>query len=574
MHVCIWVVITLNEKRCWDVIVDSLRKERARFVFGLPGNPEALYDSLYDADEIQSVLVRHETSDVFMAMAYAKLTRKPGVCFGSPGPGVANLIPGVLEAHSGCTPMVVLGSSVSIDIEGKGAFQETPQMDLFKPITKWQFRIPLADRSAWAMRRAFSIASNGKPGPVYIDVPSEVGKSRTSEIEYVPSERPIRIRPDPDMVKKAGELLVQSERPVIVAGGGAHASDASSEVITLAENMGIPVLTTPCGRGVVPESHPLALGLVGLYRTRIGKRVYQEADLLLTLGSKNEQFQTASWSYFPEAAKFIQVDIDPFEIGRNWIPDVPLVGDVKLVLMDLMSFISEKVQRKKLDEMPRISGIVEAKKAFEDEIEAECSDSSEPLKSKMIVHEANKVFSEGTILVNENGSQDLWSYYFPYYKVLDVDSCVAPAEQTCMGFGVAGAIGAKLALPEKKVICITGDGAFQMFMKEIPTAVQYNAPVTWIVLNNFSLGWIKLHERALGERYISVDFEAQPDFAAAAESCDCYGEKVNEAGAIRPALERALKENNNGIPAVLDFIVDPWDFPNGFKEFHSSIKKW
>jgi len=561
----------LSEKRCWDVIVDALQKEKVRFVFGLPGNPEALYDSLYGAEGIEAVLVRHETSGVFMAMAYAKLTRQPGVCFGSPGPGVANLVPGVLEAYSGCTPLVVLGSSASSMLEGMGAFQETSQVDMFRPITKWLFRLPSADRAAWAMRRAFSLASNGKPGPVYVDVPFDVGVSKTDEARYVPADRPIRVRPDQERVKEAAELLLASERPVIVAGGGAFASAASGELITIAEFLGIPVLTTPCGRGVIPEGHPLAVGLVGLYRTRVGRRVYQEADLLLSLGSRNEEFQTAAWRYFPEEAMFIQVDIDSSEMGRNWIPDVAVVGDVKLVLQDLAAVISKRVRRRPLEEMPRVKGIMEAKEAFEREVEAQCKDSSAPLKSKRIVFEANRVFGGGTVLVNENGSQDLWSYYFPYYKVLDVDGCVAPAEQTCMGFGVAGAIGAKLAVPDRKVICTTGDGAFQMFMKELPTAVQYDAPVTWIVLNNYSLGWIKLHEKALGERYIAVDFEAQPDFAAVAEACGCYGGRVEEASAVRPALENALRQNAAGVPAVLDFIVDPWDFPDGFKEFHPHI---
>ena len=202
---------------------------------------------------------------------------------------------------------------------------------------------------------------------------------------------------------------------------------------------------------------------------------------------------------------------------------------------------------------------------------AECSDSSVPLKTKRIVHEANSVFGGGTVLVNENGSQDIWSYYYPYYRVLDLDGCVAPAEQTCMGFGVAGAIGAKLAAPDRKVICTTGDGAFQMFMKELPTAVQYDAPVTWIVLNNYSLGWIKLHEKAAGGRYIAVDFEAQPDFAAIAEASGCYGQQVTDPGDIRSALENALKWNLDGVPAVLDFVVDPWDFPEGFKEFQPDV---
>ncbi len=557
--------------RCWDVIVRALSAEGVRYVFGIPGNPRALYDSLYDHEEIKPVLVRHECSGAFMAMAYSKLTRQPGVCFGSPGPGVANLIPGVLEAHSGCTPLIVLGSSSPLSTEGMGAFQEAPQMDMLRPITKWAYRLPSADRAAWAVRRAFSIASNGKPGPVYLDIPFDVGVSQTQLTDYTPSTRPLRVRPEWERVKEAAELLLKAERPVIVAGGGAHTSGAHRELLELCELLGIPLLTTPSGRGIIPEDHPLSLGLVGLYRTRVGRQVYREADLLLSLGSRHEEFQTASWRYYPEGARLIQVDIDPYELGRNWIPAVPVVGDVKLFLQDLLSIIKERITRKPLEEMPRVKGILEAKEAFESEVQEECMDPSTPLKSKRVVYEANRVFGRGTILVNENGSQDLWSYYWPYYKVLDIDGCVAPAEQTCMGFGVAGAIGAKLAAPDRKVICITGDGAFQMFMKELPTAVQYGAPVTWIVLNNYSLGWIKLHERSLGERYIAVDFEVQPDFASTAKACGCFGMQVKKPEEVRPALEEALDQNLDGIPAVLDFIVDPWDFPEGFKEFHREI---
>jgi acetolactate synthase-1/2/3 large subunit len=326
-------------------------------------------------------------------------------------------------------------------------------------------------------------------------------------------------------------------------------------------------MTTPSGRGIIPEDHPLSVGQVGLYRTRVGRDIYKDADLLISLGSRNEEFQTAAWRYYPEGAGLIQVDIDPSELGRNWLPDVAVVADVKLFLVDLLGALSFMVVRKPLAEMPRMRGVLEAKEAFIDEVEEECRDSSKPLKTRRIVHEAERVFGPGTVLVNENGSQDLWSYYWPYYRVLSPDGCVAPAEQTCMGFAVAGCIGAKLAAPDRNVICTTGDGAFQMFMKEMPTAVQYNAPVTWIVLNNFSLGWIKLHERANDERYIAVDFDAQPDFAAVAEASGCWGVRVTEPERIRPALEMALRQNREGVPAVLDFVVDPWDFPDGFKEF-------
>jgi acetolactate synthase-1/2/3 large subunit len=556
--------------RCWDVIVQGLEEEGVEHIFGLPGNPHALYDSLYGTD-IQPILVRHEASGAYMAYAYSKLKREPSICFGSPGPGVANMVSGILEAYSGCIPVIMLGSSAPLESSGKGAFQETPQVEIFNPITKWSYQIPRADRTSWAIRRAFHLAKNGKPGPIYLDIPLDVGQETTLKRGYVPSDPIIRIKPDQEEVKRVGDLLLNSENPVIVAGGGAHYSNASAELTALSELLAIPVLTTPSGRGIIPENHPLALGLVGLYRTKVGKKIYEESDLFMTLGSRNEEFQTRGGDYFPEGAEYVQVDIDHDEMGRNWLPDHPVVADIKLFLTSLLSVLRERIENKPLEKSPRAERIINAKEEFLAEVEEECRDPSRPLKTKRVVHEANIVFGSNTILVNENGSQDLWSYYFPYYKVLDIDGCVTPAEQTCMGLGVVGAIGAKLAIPERNVICTTGDGAFQMVMQEITTAAQYRAPVTWLVMNNFSLGWIKLHQWAHGERYISVDFEAQPDFSKVAEACGCYGEKVTEPGEITPSLRRALKENENGRPAVLDFIVDPTDFSEGFKEFHPKI---
>jgi len=555
----------------WQAVVKALKAERVKFVFGLPGDPRHLYDDLYDEREIKPILVRHECSGAFMAMAYARLTGEPGVCFGSPGPGVANLVPGFLEAYSACTPIIATCTSVSTETEGMGAFQEADQISIFKPVTKWSVRAPMPERIPWIMRRAFFLALNGKPGPIYVEIPSNVGLKKVEMPRYIPADRRIRPNGDPERIKAAADLLLKAERPVIVAGGGVVLSGASKELVELAELLGIPVLTTPCGRGSIPEDHALALGLVGLYRTRVGKKTYQEADLLISIGSRNEEFQSGVWRFFPEGARFIQVDIDPFEIGRNWIPDMAVVGDAKLVLKDLIKKVSAEVKAKKLEEMPRVVKLIEAKKEYEAEIEAECSTEATPIKTKRVMKELNKVFGQDTILVNENGSQDLWSYYCPYYRVLNVGDCIPPAEQTCMGFGIAAAIGAKLTRPDKKVVCTTGDGAFQMFMKELPTAVQYSAPVTWIVLNNFSLGWIKFIQKILDERYIAVDFEAQPDFVKVAEACKSYGERVEKPAEIEQALRNALKANFEGIPAVLDFIVDPWDFSEGFREFHAQI---
>ncbi len=559
-------------KRVWDVIVDGLKVEGVDHIFGLPGHPAALYDSLYDSD-IEPVLVRHEASGSFMAYAYGKMKRSPGVCFASPGPGVSNLVPGVLEAWSGCVPMLALGGSASLEHEGEGAFQEAPQMEVFRGITKWGFRVPRADRASWALSRAFTLAVNGKPGPVYLEVPFDVGQEKVEETQYHQSISFVRSRSDPDAVKRAAELLLVAEKPVIVAGGGALYSGCSTELMRLAELFGAPVLTTPSGRGVIPEDHPMSLGQVGLYRTRLGRDAYQSADLIISLGSRNEEFQTAAWSYYPQGAAFIQVDIDASELGRNFQPSVPVVGDAKLFLQDLLVYCRKRAKRTPLSKMPRAKSIVETTSAYMAEVYSECRDSSKPIKTKRAVYEACRVFGPKTVLVNENGSQDLWSYYWPYWAVGALNGCVAPAEQTCMGLAVAGCIGAKLAAPERPVVCTTGDGAFQMFMKEMPTAVQHKAPVTWVVLNNYSLGWIKLHEKANMERYIAVDFEAQPDFVKIAEASGCYGIRVTDPEDVKKALMRAKKENEGGVPAMVEFVVDPWDFPEGFKEFQPDLFK-
>jgi acetolactate synthase-1/2/3 large subunit len=556
----------MAERYPWQSVVESLEAEGVPHVFGLPGNPRFLYDALYDSTRVKAILVREESSGVFMALAHARLTGTPGVCFASPGPGVANLLPGLMEAHSACTPVIALATTADTRHEGMGAFQEVDQLALVQPITKWSARITEAEKVPWAMRRAFSVAVNGKPGPVYLEIPANVALAQTDIPEYSPIPKPFRPAGDPEAVEVAAELFAAAERPLVVAGGGAVSSGAVAELRALAETRSAPIMTTPSGRGSISEDHPLALGLVGLYRSKVGEKAFGEADLLVTVGSRNEEFQTAGWRYFPEGAKYIQIDIDPFEIGRNWVPDVAIVADARLALRQL----TESLRSQSLGATTWGDGLAREMREYGAEVEEDCRTDAVPIKSKRVVRELNHVFGGDAILVNENGSQDLWSYCYPYYQVTEGGHCVPPGEQTCMGSGVSGAIGAKLAMPEKRVVCVTGDAAFQMFMKELPTAVQYQAPVTWIVLNNDSLGWIKYHQKKMGGRYIAVDFEVQPDFVGIAKANRCHGERVEQPAEIRGALERALQANDEGVPAVLDFVVDPWDFQPGFAPFHEA----
>ena len=553
--------------RPWPAILDALEAEGVDYIFGLPGSPELLYNDLADHPRITPILVRHETSAVFMAMAYARISGKVGVVHASPGPGMANLLPGLLEAMGACSPLVCVVSGAPRSHDGMGAFQETPSLELARHVSKWAVRLELAHRTSWTLERAFSLAVNGKPGPVYVEVPGDVAGVDAEIPSYRPPLRELRTAGSPAALERAAELLATSERPVIVAGGGVGLSGAESALVAFAEHLDAPVLTTPAGRGSIVEDHRLAFGLVGLYRTTSSARPFDEADTVILVGTRMEEFQSGQWQIFPRAARVIQVDIDAFEIGRNIQPDVAVVGDARLVLEQLTQLAAPLPAR-----AARTAELVAFRDRFEAEVDAECRPQDGELKTKQVVHALGRVFEDGFVLVNENGGQDLWSYYCPYLKVTVERGCVAPAEQTCMGFGVAGAIGAKLAAPERHVVCVTGDGAFQMFMKEVPTAVQYAAPVLWIVLNNRGLGWTRFTQRATGGHYIASDFHAQPDMVAIARASGAHAEQISAPAEIDAALGRARGVLEAGVPAVLDCVIDTWDYPRGFIDYHRDVR--
>ncbi len=337
----------------WEAIVSALRAEKTEYLFGLPGG-DLFYDALYDVPEVKTVLVREESSGPFMAMAYARLTGKPAVCYGSSGPGVANLVPGIMEAYSACLPVIAIASASNLANAGMGAFQEVDQISIMKPITKWCERITIPERTPWVMRRAFSLAANGRPGPVFIEIPKDIGILEADIQEYVPAKYPHRSSGDPRDMEEASVLLMNAGRPLMVAGGGAVNSRAFEEVREFVEFLGVPIMTTPCGRGIIPEDHRLALGLVGLYFTEVGEKAYADSDLLLTVGSRNEDFQSGQQRFFPKGAKYIQIDIDPHEIGRNWVPDAAIVGDAKLVLHDLTELLRNRLKGKDFGKDPAL----------------------------------------------------------------------------------------------------------------------------------------------------------------------------------------------------------------------------
>jgi len=365
------------------------------------------------------------------------------------------------------------------------------------------------------------------------------------------------------------DLIAAAKRPLLIVGGGAILSGAGEAIARFSERFGIPIQTTPAGRGAVAETHPLFCGLVGLYRTTFPRQVYEEADLYLTVGSRMEEFQGG---FLPraEGAKFVQIEIEAFEIGRNWRPDVAIQSDATLALQALHTALEDRgVARndaRATELTKRREAAIAAARADVDESLAR---RDWPMKGKAIVAEVNRVFGPNTILCKENGGQDLWSYYWPYYQIFDTGCCVPPAEQTMMGLGVIGAMAAKLAAPDRQVVCTTGDGAFQMASHELGTAVQYKLPVTWVVLNDGALGWVQwIQRRAHDGRIVATQFDPAIDIVATAKAAGCDGVRVNAPEELAPALERAKEANAAGVPFVVDVPVDQAHHHAEFDRFH------
>ena len=562
---------TTARQTAWDIVVECLRVEGIPYVFGLPGDPRHLYDALSNAgdDGPKAIGVRYETSGAFMAMAYARVSGRMAACFGCPGPGVANLVPGILEAYSGCTPMLVLGVRAPRQTNGMGAFQETDHLGMLRPITKWATVVETPETLAWTLRRAVSVARDGKPGPVYVELPADIGLAAVDGQPY--RAAPVIDRPTPSRaaITEACDLIVAARRPLLIVGGGAYLARAGEAVAKLSEAFGIPIQTTPAGRSCVPEDHPLFVGLVGLYRTTVPREIYESADLIITVGSRMEEFQGG---FLPRPAdpRIIQIELDPFEIGRNWLPDVAVQADARKAVLAVIAELRlrrHQPVQSYVDEVTRRRA--EAIAAVNAEADAAIASGAMPMRGVAIVNAVGRVFGRDTILVKENGGQDLWSYYWPTYQVLDTDGCVPPAEQTAMGYGVIGAMAAKLARPDRHVVCTTGDGAFQMSVHELGTAAQQKLPVTWVVLDDGAFGWVQwIQRRDLAGRIVATDFDPAVDLVGVAKASNCGATRVESADQLIPALEEAKRANAEGIPYVVVVPVDQSHHHAEFDRFH------
>lgn len=543
-----------------QAVVTSLRNEGVKYVFGIPGGPILpLYDALYDASSPKHILVRHEEAAAFMADAYARVTGRPQVCVGTMGPGAANLLIGVACAFSDSIPLIAITGNVSTAFEGRGLQQEMDHVRVFTPVTKRSIKVHRTERIPEILQMAFRVATTGRPGPVLIDVPSDV-LSREAEVDFVePSKaRPTsrRLYGDPEEIRRAAQLLVDAERRIILAGGGVIISNASTELTTLAETLNSPVVTSYNGRGAIPEDHSLFLGRAGSGAPTVFDEVIREADVVLAVGYRFTDVSTNNWSFPSGDAEIIHVDIDPCEIGRIVPVEVGVVGDSRAVLSELLQAVGSRLAK-----MRRQRGWIEdafrRKEVWETRMMEKMTSDAVPIKPHRVMKELREVLDRNAILATSAGSNKMFAASL--FRIYEPRTWIHSGGSTPMGAAFCHALGAKLAAPDRQVVAVCGDGGFQMVCQELVTAVENDLNVVTCILNDQRLGLIRYQQqKQYGGRVIATEFRHSTDFVKLAEAFGATGIRVEKPQEMKPSLKRALQADT---PVVIDIVIDGEEAP-------------
>ncbi|WP_457590296.1 acetolactate synthase large subunit [Geoglobus sp.] len=527
-----------------DAIVKALEKEGVKHIFGIPGGAIIeVYDALFDSS-IRHILTRHEQAAVHAADGYARATGRTGVAFATSGPGATNTVTGIATAYMDSSPIVVMTGQVARSLIGNDAFQEADITGITMPITKHNYLVTDENELLRIVKEAFHIASTGRPGPVLIDLPKDV---TVAEVEFdypdkieLPGYKP-KYAGHPRQIKKAAELIMNAERPVILAGGGVVLSNASEELTKLAETIPAYVATSLMGKGAIPETHPLSLGFVGMHGSKYANYAVQEADVLIAVGIRFSDRTTGRVTDFAPNAKIVHIDIDPAEIGKNVDVDVPIVGDAKLVLRELIKHINYR-KRKEWEE--KVEGW---RKSYPLRYRQD-----DKIKPQYVIEKIWELQPDA-IITTEVGQNQMWAAQ--YFRVKRPRQFITSGGLGTMGFGFPAAMGAKTAFPDKQVIDIAGDGSFLMNIQELATCVDYGINVKVVILNNMFLGMVRQwQELFYDERYSATCLRCKEmSFEKIAEGFGAVGMTVEKPSEVEDALKEAFEID---APVVIDFRVD------------------
>jgi len=537
--------------------IEALKQQNVKEIFGIIGGAILpVYDVLYDA-EIRHILSRHEQGAAHAADGYARASGKPGICMATSGPGATNLVTGISNAYLDSSPVIAFTGQVSLHtpnssyMVGKDAFQEADIIGITTPVTKYNHQVNEAAEIPKAVRMAFHIATTGRPGPVLIDLPKDV-QTETAEMDFsdkieIRGYKP-KYNPHPLQVREAAKLLIEAEKPMILAGGGVTSSNAFQELLELAELLMAPVATTLMGKGCFPENHPLSLGNIGMHGTRAANQLILDADVLLAVGTRFSDRSTGNLDSFCPDAKIIHIDIDSAEIGKNIDVDIPIVADAKRTLKAIYELIIKQVKKRR--DSVWFKRVKEVKEQLLSNSPVE---EGKNLKPQTLLKELRKILPEDAIVTTEVGQNQMWAAL--HYKVLKPRTFITSGGLGTMGFGFPASLGAKVACPDRPVVDIAGDGSFIMTEQELACSVEEKIPVTVIVLNNTMLGMVAQWQRLFyNRRYSAVKLGRVPDFVKLAEAYGAQGVHIGSLNEFSKALRKAMKSE---VTTVIDVPISP-----------------
>ena len=544
-----------------EALIRALSDEKIDIIFGYPGGAALhIYDAIYQQDKVQHILVRHEQAAVHAADGFARATGKTGVALVTSGPGATNAITGIATAYMDSIPLVVISGQVASHLIGTDAFQETDMIGISRPIVKHSFLVQSAEEIPAIVKKAFHIASSGRPGPVVIDVPKDMTDPKV-EFEYkFPKDLYLRSYPilgeaDPTEVSDAVKMLKAAKKPVIYSGGGVIQSDASEELVNLSKMIGAPVTNTLMGLGAFPATDNQFIGMLGMHGTYEANMVMSEADLIFNVGARFDDRITNNPKKFGLEAKKIHIDSDPSSIDKIINVDVALQGDAKLVLSQLCKEF-ENSKLKNTDLKPWWSQINEWKEKHglnHDMLNLE--NQKDIILPQQVIQSLYKVTKGKAFITSDVGQHQMFAAQ--YYKFDEPRKWINSGGLGTMGFGLPSAMGVKFAFPDADVACVTGEGSIQMCIQELSTCSQYGLPVKIINLNNRALGMVKQwQDMQYGGRYSSISYEdSLPDFVKLAESFGHVGLKVEKFSELNAAMEEAFSLKDKLV--FLDVLIDP-----------------
>ncbi|MEY4193796.1 MAG: hypothetical protein RLZZ226_164 [Pseudomonadota bacterium] len=540
-----------------EIVIQCLKEEGVEFLFGYPGGAVLhIYDALFQQDAVKHILVRHEQGATHAADGYARATGKPGVVLVTSGPGATNAVTGIATAYMDSIPLVVITGQVPLPVIGSDAFQEVDTVGITRPCVKHNFLVKDVTRLAETMKKAFYIATTGRPGPVVVDIPKDVtDPNRKIPFEY-PKTVSLRsynpqVRGHRWQIKKAVDMLLGAKRPMIYSGGGVVLGNASAALTRFARLLGFPVTQTLMGLGAFPSTDPRFVGMLGMHGTYEANMAMHACDVLIAIGARFDDRVTGKIKEFCPHARIIHIDIDPASISKTVRVDIPIVGEITPVLDEMCEIInSGDIKPDTIDR----SGWWEQIRQWRGLDCLHYDRSSERIKPQFVIEQLYEVTGGNAYVTSDVGQHQMWAAQF--YKFDLPRRWINSGGLGTMGFGLPAALGVKLAFPEADVACVTGEASIQMCIQELATLLQYRAPVKIINLNNGYMGMVRQWQEFIYEsRYSHSYLETLPDFRKLAEAYGHVGMQIKTPADVRPALEEAFRLRDRTV--FMDFITDP-----------------